>query len=139
MFLMTRTAVKLLMAWLLVGPPALCRAGMLVECCERGSAETADPSATVESPCCRDGDAGCDSRQPAPDPTPRRCGTCASACVTVAKPSDDSNYTTFAVLLVLPVDVVLETPLAPDTSRHLSCSCRRSTRPYPPSDLPLLI
>jgi len=136
--LMTRATVKLLMMWLLVGPPALCRAGVLVECCDHESEETA-ASATVESPCCGDADTGCGSEEPAPDPMPRRCGSCADMCAAVVKPSGDSNSTTFAVLLVLPVNVVSKAPLAPDTGQHFSPSCQRPSPPYPPSDLPLLI
>jgi len=139
MTLMTQATVRLLMVWLLVGPSALCRAGVLVECCDHESAETADSFATVESSCCKDGNAGIDSGQPAPDPAPRKCGACASVCTSAAKPSDDSNSTALMVLLVLPAHVVSEAQIVLKTSRHVFRSCRQPNLPYPHSDLPLLI
>ena len=136
---MTGATVKLLMVWLLVGPPALCRAGVLVECCDHESTETANSSASVSSPCCGDADANGDSERPTSDPMPRKCGTCAGVCATVVKPPDDFGSDTFVALLVLPLEVVSEAPFAPGASDHVSSLCRIPSLPYPPSDLPLLI
>ncbi len=139
MMLMARSAVNLVMMWLLLGPPVLCRAGVLVECCDHESTESPEPDAVVESSCCGGVDAGGDSGQPAPKPIPRKCGACSGVCATVVKPSDDSTANSLVNLLVLHAYVVSETPLAPGTILHVSFSCRGPSPPYPPSDLPLLI
>jgi len=139
MIRMTRLSVKLVMMWLLLGPPALCRAGVLVQCCHLDSIQTLDPGEPVASPCCVDEDTDSGVSDPAPDPMPRRCGTCAGVCASVAKPSDDSNSTTLAAFLVLPASVVTVTPITRVTSRDMSRSSWLTSLPFPPSDLPLLI
>lgn len=139
MSLMARGALKLLMAWLLAGPPALCRAGVLVECCDHASTKTANSSAHVSAPCCGDCGTNSKSEKPAPDPVPRQCGTCAGVCATVVKPVDDANPTTFAVFLAIPAHVASDGQPATDTGYLDPHSYRIANLPYPPSDLPLLI
>ena len=136
---MARSAVNLLMMWLLLGPPALCRAGVLVECCDHGSTETPEPEAAAESPCCGGVNAGGDSGKPAPNPLPRKCGICSGVCTAVVKPSDDSTANSLVNLMVLPAYVFSETLPTSGTILYDSLLCLGQSRPYPPSDLPLLI
>lgn len=134
---MIRLAVKLVMVWLLLGPPALCRAGVLVQCCDHESEGTPDPSDSVASPCCADEGSDSGSSDSAPDSTPRRCGTCAGVCASVAKPTDDSNSTTLAAFLVPPTNVVTVAAITRVT--NMSRLSWLTSLPFPPSDLPLLI
>jgi len=134
---MIRGAVYLLMVWLMAGPPALCRAGVLDECCDQRSADW--PAATVESGCCADGDGGCGADQRAPEPIPRKCGTCAGVCTSLVKPSEDSNTVSLAEAAFIPVHIDPEPLIAEHTSRIFLRSCRQPALPYPHSDVPLLI
>ena len=125
--------------FLQVGPPVLCRAGVLVECCDHEPRKLSLPAATEPSLCCGDGDVGGDPQQPSTDPVQRKCGTCAGVCTTVIKPSDDSQAMNFVVLSLLPAQIVSEASLATGAMYPSSHAARTPILPYPPSDLPLLI
>ena len=100
MVTMTELALKLIMVWLLVGPPALCRGGVLEECCAHDEARVVTAVVADQPPCCK-GSSKCSSKRPAEPPAPRKCGTCAGVCATVVKPSDDT--VTDTVLMLMPV------------------------------------
>lgn len=98
---MLRAVVKLWMVCALMGPPALCRIGVLVQCCENGPAEARAASSAAS--CCDDRASNLalpavaakkNSRQD--DPIPRKCGACAAVCSSVAKPNDDDERAGFA-------------------------------------------
>lgn len=130
---------NVLVALLLVGPPVLCRAGVLVGCCDHDSTGLIEAGASALSPCC----AGCDTPgeppQPLPDRAPRKCGTCAGVCGTLVKPSDDSNAMMFATWMVMTIQTFCETTLASGSYIQARPIYQLASLPFPPSDLPLLI
>ncbi len=133
---MSRVVVNSLMVWLLVAPPVLCRAGVLVECCDDGPAEVA--TVATDSPCCGDAAAGCGDGESAPQPGPRKCGSCATICSSPAKPADEANVPTLVAAAAPLLHARSESPSAahnqnPDRSRS------RGELPFPPTDIPLLI
>lgn len=134
---MLRNAFKLLMVWLIVGPPALCRAGVLVECCEH---ETAQPVPAVSaSPCCGGCDSGETPEPATPEPAPRECGTCAGVCAVAAKPADELPPVTFLVIVIDRVRFSHDPAHPARSGRSFSRDVCASAHPYPSSDLPLLI
>ena len=138
--LMMRGLLKLAMVWLLVAPPALCRAGVLADCCEDQQTETS--TAAVKHPCCRESTGGCKEEQSSPhrvpDPAPKSCGTCAAVCSSPAKPAEEPILPTPAAVLLTSLSVASE--LLPTQASHDSaCSCNQRKLPFPSSDVPLLI
>jgi len=125
------------MIWLLAGPPVLCRAGALVNCCEGRPAESAAAEES-RSACC-DEDSGCTDPHSPSHQLPRKCGMCVTICSGPTKPTEVSVSPIMA-------DAALPYVFAgPDTSPG-----RRSVYdfgpikllhrlPYPLSDVPLRI
>lgn len=139
MILMSRLSVRVWMAWLLIGPPALCRAGVLVDCCAHESTQSTAPTETVESPCCEKHESEEDAALLTPERIPRKCGDCAGVCNSVAKPSDDTGLNTLAVSPVAVVPVASEAPMPVQGNLDPHRTPIHTGPPYPPSDLPLLI
>ncbi|MGD2110340.1 MAG: hypothetical protein PVI86_13245 [Phycisphaerae bacterium] len=137
--MMSQTVVKQMMMLLLVGPPVLCRAGVLVECCEHEQAEPA-ADATRSSCCDCDEDHGSNTggRPPARE-APRKCGGCVAVCFGVTKPSDDSASAILVGWALLHLCVASESPLPQQTIRHCDGPRHLQNLPFPPSDIPLLV
>jgi len=137
MRIMVSNSGKLLMAWLLVGPPALCRAELLVQCCAHDPAES---SPTAAIPSCCDEDHHGESERESPTPrAPRECGDCAGVCNGVAKPSDDSTDAYLVDWAVLSDDAGEESPPPQRTGHDFARLRLLRMAPFPPSDVPLLI
>ena len=133
---MSRKSINLLMVWLLVGSPPLCRAGVFVDCCAHEPKKTGSES-IAKPTCCEVAGHDTDSAVPDSDELPRNCASCAGVCKHVAKPSDDSSK-----LQLTPLHFsVFELVVAPAYSvgYALACSCLLPAMPFPASDLPLLI
>ena len=135
---MSKLAVKMLMMWLLVGPPALCRAGVLIECCDHEPLRDLRIVATTEPPCCDNENPTSSEDLPDSESGSRTCGACAGVCATVAKPSDGLDVTTLADV-ALPIPGVIAPTRAHHASQILAGSPLSPYLPFPPSDLPLLI
>lgn len=134
---MPKFAVKFLMMWLLLGPTALCRAGVLSDCCKRDPKPQAHKGEPAKPSCCADhedddkiGNSGTESR-------PRKCGECADVCGTVFKPPGSIEVAVLTSDVTSIRSVAEQTPGFP-----IQCddhSRRKPGLPYPPSDRPLLI
>jgi hypothetical protein len=145
---------RLLMIFLIAGPPALCRAGLLVRCCESRSAWQATeeaPSSCCESGCQtndlntqkHDPNAQNKAKPRGPKPpsreTPRNCSDCAAVCAGAFKPSDGLPF--FAIYtLTLPEYIGDCDSFDPrQISRANELANVRPSVPYPSSDIPLRI
>lgn len=135
---MFKLAVKMLMMWLLVGPPALCRAGVLIECCDHEPLGDLRIVEATKPPCCDNENPTGNEDRPDPESGSRKCGTCAGVCATVAKPSDGLDVTTLADV-VLPIPSAIASTRPHHASQTLAGSPQSASLPFPPSDLPLLI
>ena len=130
--------------WSFVGMPALCRAGILVECCTLGIPGHAKSHDAPDE--CTD-DCPCDTREETPDGTesshPRDCDSCAESCDVVSTHSKQTDDEDFAVLLVAEIAVAQVPCDAFLTHQHHSRSPNtiqlNENIPIPPSDRPLLI
>ncbi|OQZ07129.1 MAG: hypothetical protein B6D36_01445 [Planctomycetes bacterium UTPLA1] len=135
---MIRGAVRLLMVCLLVGPPALCKAGVLVACCDHESlrAGTDEP---LQTACCTEVEDGCNTDTTVPDSTPRKCEACAGICAGAVKPSDESKAAALdaqpAILVVIVINSMAYPRIRPDSLHSLP----GPRLPFPVSDVPLLI
>lgn len=126
---------KLLMAFLLLAPPVLCRGGILEQCCASTGAATAaagEPLGCGE-PCCAEEEA------PAPKPVRPACGECAALCFGHFHAPDNSAQAW--ALVSTPAAFAVDDSLPRPAPTKL---CRRPIDvppdlPFPPSDAPLLI
>ncbi len=136
---MSGTMVKSLTIWLLVGPPLLCRGGVLVDCCDHPPVESPPavmmPSCCDSSSCCPTSD---QSAPPQEEQSPRKCRDCTAICASKAKVSDDITLVDFAdvVVAALGVDSQLGTPSLAVFPKRAEVPRRL---PFPASDVPLLI
>ncbi len=138
---------RLLMIFLIAGPPTLCRAGLLVRCCE--SAPDSQLADEASSSCCesgcRNGEQSSKRQVKSKDSkrhereVPRKCSDCAAVCAGAFKPSDalpSLTPTSPAMSECVVVFDAIETQLVwgADNLPHWRLSI-----PYPASDLPLRI
>lgn len=135
---MIRGVVRLLMAWLLVGSPVLCKAGVLVACCDHQSVLTSDYWSS-ESSCCNDAENGFNGEPCAPDSPPRECGACAGVCGGAVKPSDESKAASLPAQSVCAVAIGIVPTISLNPRPFSFHSLRVPRLPFPRSDLPLLI
>ena len=134
---MARVLVNLSMVWFLAGPPALCRGGMLVQCCEHEPAESS--AVASRSSCCDKDHSGGTERQPTSPQAPRKCGNCVTVCFGVTKPSDDSIDPILVGWAFLPLFVGQDSTPPRCTIRNFERPMFPHKLPFPPSDVPLLI
>lgn len=139
MFDMSRVSINLLMVWLLVGSPPLCRAGVLSDCCEHEVPSAAIPQDAIHPPCCNDSGEHDGSTEREPEQLPRECGSCAGVCMHVAKPSDDSSDIDFSLATYCAIELVITARPSQGHDTTITCAYRPPCLPYPASDLPLLI
>jgi hypothetical protein len=125
------------MVCLVAGPPNLCRAGVVVECCEHEQPES--PVATGDTLCCNDHRGSCDDQQPPAREKPRQCGTCADICANITKPSEGLNYPAFAGCLLVPNLLISYSLTLQPTVCHLEPTKFLQKLPFHTSDVPLLI
>ena len=141
MRVMFPVSVRLIMICLLVGPPALCKAGVLTSCCERGSHEVT--SCADDSPCC-DGydwiaDKGNDQGSPGQDSKHRSCGQCADVCAGPAKTCDEARVES-PFQLILHFSDYLEFASSGSFFKYSRANPSQMPKlPFPASDVPLLI
>ena len=137
---MLRFLLILTVTWSLVAAPALCRAGILDECCEHQPA----PPLSGEKATCGGAGCGCTDESPRPQPQQpeeRQCSWCAGVCRTQIKPSDEGGNTLqFQHALPVAVDTPSDMGLLGRASRCFAGGAAERHRiPFPPSDVPLLI
>lgn len=135
---MIRGAVRLLMACLLVGPPALCKAGVLVACCDHESLRAGNDE-PLESACCPDAEDDCNADTTVPDSTPRKCEACAGICAGAVKPSDESKAAAIDAQTASVVAFVINSMACPGIRSDSLRSLPDPRLPFPVSDVPLLI
>lgn len=156
-------AARLLMIFLIAGPPALCRAGMLVRCCESQAAQplTAQPltdtqlTGKVQATCCK---SECRSGKPV-GPTqiesinselptqevpveqevPRNCEDCAAVCAGAFKPSDGSHSLVPTSPASSECICVFDATTMQSISPAGELANKRPSIPYPASDIPLRV
>ncbi len=138
---------RLLMIFLIAGPPALCRAGLLVRCCESPEAEVVAEEAP--SSCCK---SGCgtgkqaakpqaesnESKRPASE-SPRKCSDCAAVCAGVFKPSETPPSLTPTSPAMYERIGDLDTVEPQPVLSFDDLAFGWLSIPYPASDLPLQI
>lgn len=130
------------MVFLLVGPPALCRAGVLVACCDRDPVHESDRSQSAN--CCPGDDecrlqSPCDEAPSEPTSDHRTCDRCAGVCAGVARLSDDISADLpcdFLPLMSLGMSD-LTSASKPLVTHPILLQVPRI--PFPASDVPLLI
>jgi len=130
---MKQTFASLMTLWALVAAPNLCRAGVLVACCQH--APERDMAATAAVGCCDEG-------EPKNLPENRDCGSCANVCDTIAKPPDGGDQPGMELPVALVVNVVFVRiePWSPQgATSHIDLPVSGVDLPFPPSDVPLLI
>ncbi len=138
-----RILALIVVAWSFVGMPALCRAGILVECCALGLPHEKSHDAPEKCP----GDCPCDNRDESPDDRessePRDCDSCTESCNVVSlysKQSDSDDFAEMPVLVITvtrgPCDAILSHP---HHSRNRNTTQIDEHLPIPASDRPLLI
>jgi hypothetical protein len=135
--LMSRFILTLTMAWSVVAAPTLCRAGVLVSCCDHD----VDPATANATADCTPTDGCCPNPEPVNAPADRGCSACVSACQAVAKPSDELNPTFDLHAITVAVDSA-SSPMADAAFAGFTWSVDRSDPPglpFPRSDIPLLI
>lgn len=132
---MERLGFVLLAGWALVVSPRLCEAKVLVACCAHEERPTG--TAHGDDSCCRD-----EAPRPAnPAPIESECGSCAGLCLGWVKPPErpaEAGPSQDACHLVRAVRHGAY-PRNHANPIHTSTFGSRLNRPYPPSDLPLLI
>jgi hypothetical protein len=120
--------------WALLVAPGLCRYGVLQACCVPAPAH--DEAAADVDDCCKT------KHSPAREaPKPRDCGSCAHVCDAAVQAPSDDHPIEIAQALLLPVthDTALQTARPVHVFALDNALASRSERPYPPSDIPLLI
>jgi hypothetical protein len=139
-----RTLPLVAVVWSFVAMPALCRAGVLVECC---ASEVPVREKSHDAPDECPGKCPDDNREKCPDSTgssgPRDCDSCAEACNAVSPHSrqisdDDIAFMSVTVIAVTPIPgdaYLLHQHRSPDPSTVQL----REHLPIPVSDRPLLI
>ncbi len=130
---MKQTFASMITLWALVGAPNLCRAGVLVGCCQHAPERDMAPVAAV---------GWCNEGEPKNLPENRECGSCANVCNTIAKPPDGGDQAAMefpAAAIVSVVSVSVETLALRDPAPRIDLSVSRIDLPFPPSDVPLLI
>lgn len=120
--------------WALLVAPGLCRFGVLQACCV--PAPSHDQAAADVDDCCNK------EHPPTPEqPNPRDCGSCAHVCDAAVQAPFDDHPVDLAQALLFPVahDTATEAPLPVRAFGLNDVLVLKSERPYPPSDIPLLI
>lgn len=129
--------VTIMMVWLLAGPPALCRGGMLVQCCDHVPAQSAD--VVGRSGCCDEHRSTDPEPQPPSRSAPLRCGSCAAVCSGATKLPDEAIGPVLSGWAFLPLVVYVESLCSQHAVRSLERSPGALNLPYPWSELPLRI
>ena len=129
---MKQTFASLMTLWALVAAPNLCRAGVLVACCQHAPERDIAPTAAVGC---------CDEGEPKNLPENRNCGSCAGVCDTIAKPPDGGDQPDMEqpTAVVVNVIYVCVEPLMQGTASRVDLTVSGVRLPFPPSDVPLLI
>ena len=139
-----RILALLVAVWGLVGMPALCRAGVLVECCVPTHHADEDPDGCPDE--CPN---GCPDEFPGkcPDdtdsPDERDCSSCADICNSISLPTGRPGCEDAEITLV-PVVPTTEAPASgllsvPYASPDVLSRWPHENLPFPISDRPLLI
>ena len=129
---MKQTLASLMAFWALVAAPNLCRAGVLVACCDH--APKREASQEVSDGCCDEGES-------ANLPQNRDCGSCVIVCDTIAKPPDGGQQAG----MELPAAVADMVCFCIEPSDLQAPAFRAALPvsgidlPFPHSDIPLLI
>ncbi len=139
-----RILVLLVAVWGLVGMPAFCRAGVLVECCvlmhraeeeSHGCPDECPNDCPGELPNKCPGDTGSSDE--------RGCSSCADICRSVflptGKPGCGDAETTLAPVVPTTEALTSELPLLRYASRDVFYQWPHENLPFPTSDRPLLI
>ncbi len=153
-----KNVARLLMIFLIAGPPALCRAGLLVRCCESRVAQpvTVEPlTDKAPSSCCKsecrsgepEGQTQIESTDfelpaqevPLKREMPRNCGDCAAVCAGAFKPSDGPPSLVPSTPASSECIGVLDAIEAQLNSPAVEPANKRPSIPYPASDVPLRV
>ena len=130
---MKQTFGSLITLWALAAAPTLCRAGILVACCQHAGELKVPQIAS---------DGCCDEGEPANVPQNRECGSCVIVCDTISKPPDGGYQAGMELPAALVVNVVCVRvePWTPrGTTSGVDFPVSGVDLPFPPSDVPLLI